>query len=256
MASLWASLPSLAFAAFYPPLPGVWPGTAEGSGFGSAILNVSDGDNFSFNFNFITAENENPPVSDWLGVGLGDPVTRNMLFGVPVGGVSPDPSSGIPALTLYPINNGAQVAGIEGDIFYLETRTTTFSFTLPSGAEALGFSDTPLHLAWAVYDLEDGDVATAVLVDNVKHNGALMTGGDFGINPFYPGGFFDPNGGAAGLFEWAPALDPLIDRPDDEKFVFISTYNTTLPPVPIPGAVWLLGSGLVGLYGARRKTNI
>lgn len=28
---------------------------------------------------------------------------------------------------------------------------------------------------------------------------------------------------------------------------------TTVPPVPIPGAVWLLGSGLLGLLGLRRK---
>ena len=29
--------------------------------------------------------------------------------------------------------------------------------------------------------------------------------------------------------------------------------NNPFNPVPIPGAVWLLGSGLIGLAGARRK---
>lgn len=31
------------------------------------------------------------------------------------------------------------------------------------------------------------------------------------------------------------------------------SLSVTTAPVPIPGAVWLLGSGLVGLIGARRK---
>jgi|GEM_PF-6887565 len=33
------------------------------------------------------------------------------------------------------------------------------------------------------------------------------------------------------------------------------SYTTNLAPVPIPGAVWLLGSGLVGLAGIRRRKN-
>jgi hypothetical protein len=30
-------------------------------------------------------------------------------------------------------------------------------------------------------------------------------------------------------------------------------YQSQLAPVPIPAAVWLLGSGLVGLIGIRRR---
>jgi hypothetical protein len=30
-------------------------------------------------------------------------------------------------------------------------------------------------------------------------------------------------------------------------------FRTELSPVPIPGAVWLFGSGLVGLIGFRKK---
>ena len=32
-------------------------------------------------------------------------------------------------------------------------------------------------------------------------------------------------------------------------------WRTQLTPVPIPGAVWLLGSGLIGLVGFRRKVR-
>lgn len=34
------------------------------------------------------------------------------------------------------------------------------------------------------------------------------------------------------------------------------TINTETNPVPIPGAVWLLGSGLTGLVGLRRRKNV
>ena len=47
---------------------------------------------------------------------------------------------------------------------------------------------------------------------------------------------------------------PLWSGPDpDSTFVF-STGHTN--PVPIPGAIWLLGSGLLGLIGIRRKKPI
>ena len=33
-------------------------------------------------------------------------------------------------------------------------------------------------------------------------------------------------------------------------------YKINVAPVPVPGAVWLLGSGLLGLLGVRRKRKI
>ena len=41
----------------------------------------------------------------------------------------------------------------------------------------------------------------------------------------------------------------IIQNVEDEKDV----YHMTVNPVPIPAAVWLLGSGLIGLVGLRRK---
>ncbi len=35
----------------------------------------------------------------------------------------------------------------------------------------------------------------------------------------------------------------------------VGVDNITLNSVPIPGAIWLLGSGLLGLLGIRRKLN-
>ena len=37
--------------------------------------------------------------------------------------------------------------------------------------------------------------------------------------------------------------------------VDMDTYALTINPVPIPGAVWLLGSGLLGLIGIKRKSS-
>jgi hypothetical protein len=37
------------------------------------------------------------------------------------------------------------------------------------------------------------------------------------------------------------------------SFSVVTMDNLTFSPTPIPGAIWLLGSGLVGLVGLRRK---
>jgi len=44
-----------------------------------------------------------------------------------------------------------------------------------------------------------------------------------------------------------------MDKGDDGDHNFALASLTVSSPVPIPGAVWLLGSGLVGLVGLRRK---
>jgi hypothetical protein len=48
----------------------------------------------------------------------------------------------------------------------------------------------------------------------------------------------------------------LADNPDDP--LLIGNFSTSVwfddpPPIPIPSAVWLLGSGLIGMLGIRRK---
>lgn len=47
-----------------------------------------------------------------------------------------------------------------------------------------------------------------------------------------------------------------LDRPDYAfEYRDFETNTDNLAPVPIPGAVWLLGSGLLGLIGIRRRTK-
>jgi hypothetical protein len=46
---------------------------------------------------------------------------------------------------------------------------------------------------------------------------------------------------------------PLAHAPDDDHVVWAVWSEAA--PVPIPGAVWLLGSGLAGIAGLRKKRN-
>jgi hypothetical protein len=38
-------------------------------------------------------------------------------------------------------------------------------------------------------------------------------------------------------------------------FSAVVSAQSEVATVPVPGAVWLLGSGLIGLYGIRRKSS-
>lgn len=40
---------------------------------------------------------------------------------------------------------------------------------------------------------------------------------------------------------------------DDSVWIHFRNYTTSIAPAPVPAAAWLLGSGLIGLFGLRRK---
>jgi hypothetical protein len=91
-------------------------------------------------------------------------------------------------------------------------------------------------------------------VDNVLYGMAFdsLTGNMYGFNRGSNYGYgqgsdiylIDPATGAATL-----ALDLSVIGLED------NVWGATASPVPIPGAVWLLGSGLVGLAAMRRKAR-
>jgi hypothetical protein len=54
------------------------------------------------------------------------------------------------------------------------------------------------------------------------------------------------------------AFNQFVDIPTTSGLLTLNNisyvdFQATASPVPIPGAVWLLGSGLIGLVGLRRK---
>ncbi|MDY6988798.1 MAG: VPLPA-CTERM sorting domain-containing protein [Thermodesulfobacteriota bacterium] len=73
-------------------------------------------------------------------------------------------------------------------------------------------------------------------------------------------GYADANGGGAGVWDmdwsWGSEVVPLEYPGFSVTVTGIDggQYQVTMTPaVPIPAAVWLLGSGLIGLVGIRRK---
>lgn len=80
--------------------------------------------------------------------------------------------------------------------------------------------------------------------------------GNSGTDTFlnYPGSLFDSGDPHAVLIEARQNFSGYGDLSDNQT-INRSRYYDYYNPVPIPGAVWLLGSGLVGLVGFRRKSK-
>jgi hypothetical protein len=99
--------------------------------------------------------------------------------------------------------------------------TLGYLYTIPRAATNFGNIGGLATTVWGSWDWYLPDGYHEQQID--WHAGAFNTGSNF----------IDPNGQAdAGAFLVRPA-------------------NVT--PTPIPGAIWLLGSGLAGLIGARKK---
>jgi hypothetical protein len=56
-----------------------------------------------------------------------------------------------------------------------------------------------------------------------------------------------------GAYSWEVTLDSNYGGSGSYRDVFWDSISLSSNNVPIPGAVWLLGSGLIGLVGIRRK---
>jgi hypothetical protein len=53
----------------------------------------------------------------------------------------------------------------------------------------------------------------------------------------------------------AADLSFLLEANADDETIWVDNIKFEGSPVPVPGAVWLLGSGLVGLVGLRRRSK-
>jgi hypothetical protein len=98
------------------------------------------------------------------------------------------------------------------------------------------------------------------LVDNGDFGGGQLTSNPFNILAIHYGG---PTGGNEVLFFFntlMTAFDVEIAPHGVSNFRAFTGSGGTIPPiagnqVPVPAAVWLFGSGLLGLLGAARKKS-
>lgn len=127
-------------------------------------------------------------------------------------------------------------------------------FSLAPGSPSLG-TNTPADIFWsqggsfglampgAAFGLAPTDDVDAMVFDSGVFDFSLAPGSP-SLGPFSPADVF---AGAVGYLLAGPTVSTLGLIPPDN----VDAWSDS--PVPIPGAVWLLGSGLVGFVGLRRK---
>jgi hypothetical protein len=64
---------------------------------------------------------------------------------------------------------------------------------------------------------------------------------------------FAQSGNAGGVAEIDSTFTGFLSVPGDYTSDYHIEYNIVAAPVPVPAAIWLLGSGLLGIAGLRRK---
>jgi len=253
---LLLTIPMESFGAFYPPIPpgpGAPVGTTEGSGIQSGTFTYATGDYITFDSIFITNEPTNTldpdHDNDWFGVGLFDATGFQVDF-LLIGDIVATPAWST-------INSGTGVTGPHGDFFTSQTDHYDLSgagqYFLPAA-----YAGQSVRFGIGVFDLNNFSEASALLVDDIalrNSSGTILQSWDFDspADPWSSGGFFYPDGGPAGVFEVLPdtALSG-VTKPGTGNYAYFSTFEDQLP-IPVPSALILLGSGLIGFVVLKRR---
>jgi hypothetical protein len=137
-----------------------------------------------------------------------------------------------------------------------------FSFLLPMDAATHVVAQASLS-----YSLTDSTMNGISLAPNTAVQTAALLPGAVGFSLLDNTGFTAaggfPNSYVVGPFDTAPTLEaggPYTSLGVDTAFTLSGNFDVVtlngfaeVTPLPLPGAVWLLGSGLVGLIGLKRR---
>lgn len=95
---------------------------------------------------------------------------------------------------------------------------------------------------------------TSFLGNTANDAGCLSCVGPIGFTAVDTGVFYQYGAYGTSNFGFAPFVDNLFNAGDNPTSSITGSWLVTASPVPVPAAVWLFGSGLIGLAGfARRK---
>ena len=172
--------------------------------------------------------------------------------------------SGVQAATVvFKTGSTTQAVGI----LNLELDGTLYNvaFTAPDTTAAQAYGDFPGELPFDTSDPAQ-DAADAVN-DELNSAGALTVGTEESSGaPFYRVAWVSGALGegedkieAVGFWESGKGADPdvdpwlRLDEPDVDSYNFGTRLWANFTVVPIPATAWLLGAGLIGLLGIRRR---
>lgn len=170
--------------------------------------------------------------------GLGGSFPANEYNGVVIS--DSDPSSGSTFVNeIHPVNVGTAISGYYVNIgaFDLTPQTQlTLDFTTVVTDASFDFANPTGALTVSAFDVSGASLGVFNFL-----------GADLFVNQ----AGFDQNAGHVDIFGIGEIASLLIEPGLNQALIF---DNLNFSPVPVPAAVWLFGSGLVGLIGiARRK---
>ena len=117
------------------------------------------------------------------------------------------------------------------------------------GGTALTIGDAGGQVVFT--DNMDGSWDAEVIFADMSSGGSITLSGD---NSFVLGMTWD-----GGMTYYTDSNFTLVSAPDDYRIVFTDGQTTgrtlaiDVAPIPVPAAVWLFGSGLLGLVGVARR---
>ena len=195
-----------------------------GVGFSTAASAVS--------INFDTRQDGTPYV------GLGESFPANEYNGVVIN--DSDPSTGFTFVNLInPVNVGTAISGYYVNIGAFDgTPQTqlTLDFTTVVTDASFDFANPTGALTVSAFDVSGASLGVFNFM---------------GMDLFVNQAGFDQNAGHVDISGIGEIASLLIEPGLDQALIF---DNLNFSPVPVPAAVWLFGSGLIGLVGlARRK---